>query len=315
MNSNLEVVAARQGGVFSRRQALLSGYTPRQIRLRIGDGRWVRIRHGQYAERLDLAALEPWVAARQEHLRRIHAVVNSRRHRAVAVSHQSALALHGLPLWGLDLSRVHITRRGEPASGAVAGVQYHAGGLVDADLARVGGLVTTTVARAVFETACTTSFEASVVSFDAALRDHPMSADDVRRLLDATEYWPGSATARAALNFGDPGSESVGESRLRVLIADHGLPAPMLQVEFYDARGFIARVDFFFAEFNTVLEFDGRIKYVGASGEVLIAEKLREDRLRARGLQVVRADWSDLDTPARLLSDLHGAFARSRNAA
>jgi hypothetical protein len=315
VNSKLKVVADGQGGVFSRQQALLSGYTPKQIRVRLGDGRWVRIRHGQYAVRLDLAALEPWVAARREHVRAVHAVVNSRRGSDVAVSHQSALALHGLPLWGLDLGEVHITRRDESTSGQAAGVRYHAGGLVEADLTRVGGLVTTTAVRAVFETACTTSFEAAVVGFDAALRDHPPTPDDVRRLLDATQYWPGSATARAALNFSDPRSESVGESRLRVLISDHGLPAPALQVEFYDARGFIGRVDFYFPEFNTVLEFDGRLKYAGASGEVLIGEKIREDRLRGRGLEVVRADWTDLNRPDRLLADIRGAFARGRHAA
>jgi predicted transcriptional regulator of viral defense system len=315
VNSKLRLVAERQGGVFSRRQAVASGYTPKQIRSRLGDGRWIRIRHGQYAEPLDTTALEPWARARQDHLRMVHAVVNSRRAAPVAISHQSALALHGLPLWGLDLSCVHITRRDDTTSGKVAGVHHHAGGLVDADLARIGALITTTVARAVFETACTTSFEAAVVSFDAALRDHSISADDVQRLLDATAYWPGSATARAALNFADRRSESVGESRLRVLFADNGLPAPDLQVEFYDARGFIARVDFFFAEFNTVVEFDGRLKYAGATGEVLVQEKIREDRLRARGLEVVRADWTDLVRPDRLLTDIHGAFARARRAA
>lgn len=315
MNSKLRLVAERQGGVFSRRQAVSSGYTPKQIRARLGDGRWVRIRHGQYAEALDTTGVEPWVLARQDHLRLVHAAVNARRTAAVAISHQSALALHGLPLWGLDLSRVHITRRDDTTSGTVAGVQYHAGGLADADLTRAGGLVTTTAARAVFETACTTSFEAAVVSFDAALRDRSISAADVRRLLDATAYWPGSATARAALNFADLRSESVGESRMRVLFADHGLPAPELQVEFYDARGFVARVDFFIAEFNTVVEFDGRLKYADASGEVLVQEKIREDRLRALGLEVVRADWTDFHRPERLLTDIRSAFARSSQAA
>ncbi|HWD77636.1 MAG TPA: type IV toxin-antitoxin system AbiEi family antitoxin domain-containing protein [Kribbella sp.] len=315
MNSNLAVVAAGQGGVFSRRQAVLSGYTPKQIRLRLGDGRWVRIRHGQYAERLDLTGLDPWDRARHEHLQMVHAVVNSRRTSAVAVSHQSALALHGLPLWGLDLTRVHITRREERTSGRIAGVHHHAGGLAAADLTRVSGLATTTVARALFETACTTSFEAAVVAFDAALQRRLVADEDVRRLLEVTEYWPGSPTARAALSFSDPLSASVGESRLRVLLSNHGLPAPALQVEFYDARGFIARVDFFFAEFDTVVEFDGRLKYAGASGDVLVREKIREDRLRAKGLQVVRAEWSDLNRPDRLLIDIRAAFARSRPAA
>jgi hypothetical protein len=154
-----------------------------------------------------------------------------------------------------------------------------------------------------------------VVSFAAALRRSSPDDADVRRLLDTTAYWPGSPTARAAFGFSDARSESVGESRLRVLMSDHGLPAPALQVEFRDGRGFIARVDFFFPEFNTVVEFDGRVKYADASGEVLVLEKIREDRLRASGLELVRADWTDLDRPDRLLTAIRAAFARSRRAA
>jgi hypothetical protein len=264
---------------------------------------------------LDLTALEPWVAERNAHTQMVQAVVNSRRTSSVAVSHQSALALHGIPLWGLNLGQVHITRRDGTASGQIAGVHYHAGRLVDADLTRVDGLVVTTVARAAFETACTTSYEAAVVCFDAARREHSFRTDDVRRLLVVTEHWPGSPVARAALNFSDPRSESVGESRMRVLLADHGLPAPTLQAEFYDGRGFIGRVDFFFEEFNTVLEFDGRLKYASAASEVVVREKIREDRLRARGLQVVRSDWTDFRSPGRLLADLGAAFALARRAA
>ncbi|MFF0345621.1 type IV toxin-antitoxin system AbiEi family antitoxin domain-containing protein [Kribbella sp. NPDC004875] len=308
-------MAERQRGVFGRHQALASGYTPKQIRLRLTDGRWVRIRHGQYAERLDLSALEPWIRAREEHLRMVHAVVNSRRSSRIAISHQSALALHGLPLWDLDLRRVHVTPLDGTTSGTIAGVNHHAGDLADADLTTVEGLAVTTVARAVFETACTTSFEAAVVAFDAALRDHPIRADEVRRLFDVTQYWPGSATARAALNFSDARSESVGESRLRVLMADLGLPAPELQVVFRDGRGIVARVDFFFREFNTVVEFDGQLKYADAPSEVVMREKIREDRLRALALQVVRAYWTDFNNPERLLTDIHAAFSRSRHAA
>ena len=166
-----------------------------------------------------------------------------------------------------------------------------------------------------FETACTTSFEAAVVSFDALLRDHAVGDDQLRRLLGMTEFWPGSATARAALNFADARSESVGESRLRVLLHVHGLPVPVLQAEFHDASGLVARVDFYFPQYNTVVEFDGRLKYGGGSAEVLVREKVREDRLRALGYQVVRSDWTDFDHPQRLVTDIRQAFARSQRGA
>jgi hypothetical protein len=49
-------------------------------------------------------------------------------------------------------------------------------------------------------------------------------------------------------------------------------------------------------------EFDGKIKYGRLlrpgqdAGEVVYAEKLREDALRDTGLSVVRWTWQDLET-------------------
>jgi len=139
--------------------------------------------------------------------------------------------------------------------------------------------------------------------------------EELLRLLRATEFWPGSPTARSAIGFGDGRSESVGESRLRVLMYNHGLPTPVLQAVYFDEDGFVARVDFDFEEYETVVEFDGLLKYAGGSPEVLAREKAREDRLRALGLQVVRTTWADLDHPSRTASRIRSAFARSRRTA
>jgi hypothetical protein len=315
VNAKLKLIADGQGGVFSRRQALASGYTPRQIVQRLGDGRWVQIRRGQYAERLDVTAMPPWEEQRTAHLRSVHAVMNSLRAGTVVVSHQSALALHRLPLWGLDLTQVHVNRVNDRAGGLVAGVRHHLGCLVPADLTHIDRLPATTVPRALVETACTASFEAAVVNADAVLREGLLDAEELRRLLTVIEFWPGSPTARAALQFADPLSESAGESRLRVLMHQSGLPEPMLQVEFSDSDGFVARVDFHFPSYDTVVEFDGLLKYGGGSPEVLIREKRREDRLRALGIQVVRVTWADFNRPAYVAAAIRQAFARARRAA
>jgi hypothetical protein len=315
VNPRLKVLAAATGGVFSRLQALTSGYTAGQIAERLADGRWERIRHGQYAERLDVTAMPPWEQQRIRHRRAIHAVLNSRRDGTVVISHQSALALHGMPLWGLELDEVHVTRIGDRAGGLIAGVQHHLGGLVPADVTMVDGVPVTALPRALVETACTASFEAAVVAADAVLRESGLEDAELRRLLEAIEFWPGSPTARAALQFANPLSESVGESRLRVLMHQLGLPAPELQAEFYDADGFVARVDFDFPSYETVVEFDGLLKYGGGSPEVLVREKHREDRLRALGRQVVRVTWPDLNRPTHLAATIGTAFARARRAA
>ena len=295
---------------------MASGYTLQKFRDRVRAGRWERIRHGQYTEVVDLSALPPWDRQLYLHRRLVHAAMNSLRPGSVAVSHQSALVLHQLPQWGLDLSEVQLSRLDERRhSGPVAGVRYHRGKLSPTDLTERDGRAVTTPARAVLETACTTSFEAAVVIVDAALRDHGLGGEELLRLLGLTEFWPGSPTARSAIEFGDARSESVGESRLRVLMYNHGLPRPVLQAVYYDEDGFIARVDFDFPEYETVVEFDGMFKYAAGSPDVLTREKAREDRLRARGLQVVRTTWSDLDHPSRTIARIRAAFARSRRTA
>jgi len=219
------------------------------------------------------------------------------------------MVLHGLPIWGLDLGCVHVTRVDGRSGGVVAGVQHHLGVLTDADLTVVHGRLATSAARAVLESACTTSFEVAVVGVDSALRAGHLEEDEVRRLQSVMAFWPGSAAARTALRFGNGLSESVGESRLRVQMYEQGLPRPRLQTEFHDRLGLIGRVDFDFDGYETVVEFDGALKYGGGSPEVMIREKRREDRLRAIGLTVVRIDWSDLDRPAEtaagMLRTLH----------
>jgi len=316
VNPMLKLVAAGQGGVFSRGQALECGYSLQEVRDRVRAGRWERVRHGQYAEVVDVSALPPWDRQLRRHRLLVHAAMNSLRPGSVAVSHQSALVLHGLPQWGLDLSEVQLSRLdGRRHGGAVAGVRYHRGRLSPADLTERDGLPVTALARAVLETACTASFEAAVVIVDAALRDHAVGEEELLRLLGVTEFWPGSPTARSAIGFGDGRSESVGESRLRVLMHNYGLPRPVLQAVYEDEDGVIARVDFDFPDYETVVEFDGRLKYGGGSSEVLVREKVREDRLRALGLQVVRTSWSDFDDPSRTAARIRSAFARSRRTA
>ncbi|WP_350279478.1 type IV toxin-antitoxin system AbiEi family antitoxin domain-containing protein [Kribbella sp. HUAS MG21] len=311
MNPKLKLLAEAQGGVFSRAQAARCGYTLGQIHERIQDGRWERMRHGQYAEAVDLGHLPPWEQQTVHHRRLVHAVMNSMTPGTAAVSHQSALVMHGVPLWGADLDDVHLSRLDRHRGGRIAGVRHHRGKLTDSDLTTAGGLLVTTVARSLFEMACTSSFEAAVVSADAVRRDRPIGEAELERLLEVTAFWPGSATARAALDFSSPLAESVGESRLRVLLHTYGLAAPVLQAVFTDAAGFVGRVDFFFAAERTVVEFDGLLKYADGDREALIREKLREDRLRALGLQVVRVTWADLQHPDRLITRIRQAFARA----
>jgi hypothetical protein len=228
---------------------------------------------------------------------------------SAVVSHVSAAVMHGWSVWGLALDVVRVTRD-RSRSGGRRGtrVHVHCAPLTDDEIVVVDGVACTDPARTVVDLAREAPFEQAVVCADAALR-----AGLPRPALDAAlrraRGWPGVPAARRAVGFARAGSESVGKSRSRVAIAFAGLPAPALQWT-VPYGGTTAYTDFGWARQRTVGEFDGKIKYgrilrPGQDvGEVVYAEKLREDAIRAEGLQMVRWTWRDLDdfgpTAARL---------------
>jgi hypothetical protein len=91
-----------------------------------------------------------------------------------------------------------------------------------------------------------------------------------------------------------------------------GLPAPRLQTRFSDTAGLIGYVDFWWPEWGLIGEFDGRGKYLRedlrngkTTAEVVVDEKVREDRLRAAtGARVARWGWDVARSPRLLAAAL-----------
>ncbi|MEU4604620.1 type IV toxin-antitoxin system AbiEi family antitoxin domain-containing protein [Kribbella sp. NPDC023972] len=295
MNPKLSVLTAARRGWFTRADAREAGYSDSELRRRLRDGQWSRLTRDVYVEPAGWPIGESsWDRTRRLHLLKTRAVVD-RMGSGVVVSHQSATVLHGLPTWGLDLSRVHVSRvHGRQRADGIADV--HPARFQPGEITVVDGLRTVSPARAITEAACVSSYEVGVVLADAALHQRLVTADALVTTADRHRFWSGSPAARAAVRFADGLSESVGESRLRVLMANHGLPTPTLQAEIRDQAGrLIGRVDFLLPG-RLIVEFDGALKY-GDTGDAVLAEKRREDRLRACGYRVPRTSWADLDHP------------------
>ncbi|MGH3425616.1 MAG: type IV toxin-antitoxin system AbiEi family antitoxin domain-containing protein, partial [Nocardioidaceae bacterium] len=192
------------------------------------------------------------------------------------------------------------------------GVSHHNGMLTRNDVELVGGLPLISPARAVIETACQASFEAGVVTADSALHNGLVTASDLREALELARSWPGVREAGAVVGFADGRADRVGESRMRVLFKEQGLPEPELQVHLYDRTGqLVAIVDFLFKKERTVGEFDGRIKYGSDAPDVVFREKRREDRIRELRYEVVRACWPDLDHPRYTANRVRRRFPTS----
>ena len=182
------------------------------------------------------------------------------------------------------------------------------------DVTDLGGLACTSVARTVVELGRILPFEQALVVADAARHDHRVSAAELVAAADRVAGRRGCPDARRVVAAADHRSESPGETRSRVAIARAGLPAPTLQ---HVVPELGARTDFYWEEFATVGEFDGKTKY-GRSlrpgqdpGDAVYREKRREDALRDLGRQVVRWTWDELLTFDAVAARLRRAFDRS----
>ena len=252
---------------------------------------------------------------RSVHQRLVEATVRQCSPDAV-VSHMSAAALHDLPLFSHRLQRVSLTRDRAGGGAIRRYVRVYGSSLPAEDITDLENLRVTSRARTVVDLGCTLPHFEAVPIGDAALRGGSLPTD-LAASLERAGRRTGIGTARRTLAMLDPRSESVGESCSRVVFRDHGIPNPEPQFEIVDGS-FVARVDFAWPEFGTIGEFDGKIKYGElvpegrTPAEILWEEKVREDRLRALGWQVVRWAWTDLLRPTALIRRLRSAFERGR---
>lgn len=298
--------------LVTRTALLADGVGDDEIRRALAGGRLARVRPGTYLP----AAHSSWQDRAERHRLLVRATLDRLSPDAV-VADVSAVALHGLPLWGLALDRVHVVRPRDEGGRRGRRVHVHPRVLTRDEVTVVDGLAVTTVARTVVDLACRVPFEQGVVVADAALRADLVTSDELTRTAAGVSPRRGCGRARRVAAFADGRSESMGESRSRVAIQAACLPAPVPQWVVRDGSGvLVARADFGWPERRVVGEFDGLGKYRQdrpddrSAAEVVVAEKLREDRVRDLGLRVVRWTWSELADflPA------HGRLARALGA-
>lgn len=198
-------------------------------------------------------------------------------------------------------------------------LRCHVARLRDDEIEEVDGLAVTSLARTALDLARSLPHEAAVVALDAALRRGRLSHDVLRARLFDLAGAPGSRAAARAVDFADGRSESVGESRSRVLLHRWGVGPSSLQFEVRGEGGLlVARTDFAWEEHGLVGEFDGRVKYGRLlrpgqdPGDAVFEEKRREDAVREEGLGMVRWVWADLSAGHRLAARVRRAQERTR---
>jgi hypothetical protein len=296
-----------------RREELLCAMTPRRLTKAVTVGELTRLRVGVYVDTV------AWDAARPEArvLARARALALASPN-APVISHETAAAVHGLPLYRADRSRVHVIAP-HARPGAAGGVIRHRGELRDDDVVEIDGLQVTSLARTVSDVARTASFEQAVAIADAALRRQFVTApgeydfagaERFRQevLVIASRSAHGRTRARRALEFADGRAQLPGESISRIRLSEIGFRVIDLQVA-VPGRGIHPYyVDFGLDEADAFGEFDGAIKYVDGnildgrtSSQVFDEEKQREDWIRGTTQRrYARWGWPHLATATDL---------------
>lgn len=300
--------------VFSTAQAERHGISRRTLHDLVRRRRITKVLHGWYT-----AMAVPDDETR--HRLAAIAAVQLYAGRGVA-SHHSALVLHGLPLHQVDLRRVYLERSDTAHGRARSGVVLRAGRSLRTTATMEGWATpvpTISVADACILSGAVHGAPSGLVAADAALRRGLCDADQLTRAVDRAKGYTGIEAIRAAVRFADGRHESPGETLTAIALRATGIPFEP-QVDIWTRRG-LTRVDFCNEELKLIVEFDGLEKYGvtrDAAAEtdaaqdpaaVVVAEKLREDALRALGYRIVRIVWSDLFVEGRVQALIRQALA------
>lgn len=215
-------------------------------------------------------------------------------------AHTTAALLHGMPTPYMaqqaDARLWVLAQPGERSSYRGDFVRVLPAKFEESHVTTVDGLRVTTLARTAMDLARSEPLERGIAVIDHALAVGVPRAELVA-IAVFMKGWSGTRVFEPLLAYGDPRSESGLESMSRVLIVEHGLPMPDLQVELLGRSGRRFRADMFWPEFGVIGEVDGLGKYTDSS--VLHAEKQRFDELTGAGHVIVRWGYEHLQSPAR----------------
>lgn len=273
-------------------------------------GELVRVRRGVYV------AASRWAGARPEERMRLRAhALAAVAPRAPVFSHATAAALHGLPIHRADDARVHTLELGPAPAPSRSDVVRHRHEVDAGDIALVGQLQATNLARTLFDVLCTEKAETATAMMDAALRalawrgrggyDEHAAGEllaEVQARIERAAGARGIRRARFVASIADGRAQLPGESISRLWMRQLGAAEAVLQHPVALGAGRWAYLDFAWPRLGKFGEFDGDGKYLDpalASGrsprDVLRDQRERESRIvAATGWTPVRWGWERL---------------------
>lgn len=285
-----------------------TGWTRTSIDAALADGQLTLLRRGLFSALGAEESSRPKILAGRE--------VCSEE---AVISHWSAAWLHDLPVSLDHMKRVHVTRSRRSGARISPDLKLYACPIRDGDALMIGDLTVTTAARTIVDISRHDDLQGwALAAGDRALRLGLTDPAELEEQLRRATLRPWVRRARQLVGLLDGRAESAGESRSRWIMFQAGMPTPDLQVEvpIHGGRE-TAEVDFLWADYGVVGEFDGDIKYTelapgSDAWQAWKAEKRRHEALQAEGWVVARWTWDELNNPVALTAKLRNAFMSAR---
>lgn len=181
----------------------------------------------------------------------------------VAFSHVTALRLLGVDVpWTLaDDDRVHVVTRDARDRPDRAGVVAHWSRQAFLDTVEVHGLLVTSPAQTLVHVGVDLRRPDDVVVLgDAMMRRKRRltTTDELARVADRTRKVKGIVQVREQIPRMRPGTDSVMETRTRLLLVAADLPCPVVnEVVLAPDGGYVKRVDMLYPRHRVAIEYDG----------------------------------------------------------
>jgi very-short-patch-repair endonuclease len=283
------IPAALTTGPFNLDEARRYGLTKDHL---LGPS-WRRLGGGFYA--LRAIADDPTVVI----------AATSRRLPATAIfSGRTAAWLHGLDL--APCKPVEATFPLDSHTSRLAGIALRRSDVNASERVTRRGYPTTSVVRTLADLGRRRPLVEAVAALDMALHMRLLKSAPLHSWACAHPRYPGIARLRRAIELAEPATESVMETRLRLLLVMARLPRPLAQVPLYDEVGdFLGRPDFYYPLHRLAIEYDG-----AHHRENLTGDNRRQNRLIDAGYRLLRFTAADvLSTPDSVVALVRRALS------
>ncbi len=293
-------LAGRQGGFVTRRQALACGMTDDEIRSRLRNRRWARVKPGLYL----LAGFQPTLRGR---LLAATAVLGA------VVSHESAAELHDLP--GVPRGLAVVTVRIRTTNRFPDVIVHQSTDLADRRVVEFEGLPTTDPIRTTIDLCSRMKPYQIGRIIDRLVIDGRATIDEIVGEVEllARHGKPGMKVARTAL---EPrmGETVIGESEVEAmalrLLREWGFPEPHLQYPLPWRSARKGRVDFAYPHVRLIIEIDGRAWH--ATLDAFENDRMRDNHAQLAGWRVLRITYRMMvDDPVEVREMIRKALSMS----